>query len=336
VPVNQNQIAKRLGISQRAVSFALNGKPGVSEATRQRITELAKEMGYRPSSAARAMRSSTSRQVGILMHDAGVKRSVRLHPFEFMVGMNSVLEPAGYVLSMVQMTDVETGDFAVKRVFSEHGLDGMIVVASLIEPVRRRLAELMEQVIWCDAWVKEPQGCLWRDELEAGRLAGQAAVDAGYRQLVFVREADTDPLRNYQHDQLRLAGVRAAAEPAGAEVIQYILQVRDGPPYPEQIEAFRPHLRRGVAIVASTYAHAPIIANFAMQHEMVPRRDYGLVCCDDSDEIRRQFPQLSRSTFDRFDMGRRAARMLLKRFRSADADVPSWVEVPTWHAGMTL
>ncbi len=39
-------IAKALGISPAAVSFALNGKQGVSEATREIILEKAREMGY--------------------------------------------------------------------------------------------------------------------------------------------------------------------------------------------------------------------------------------------------------------------------------------------------
>lgn len=39
-------IAKKLGISTASVSVALNGKPGVSAATRQRILAAAAEMGY--------------------------------------------------------------------------------------------------------------------------------------------------------------------------------------------------------------------------------------------------------------------------------------------------
>ena len=39
-------IAKKLGISTASVSVALNGKPGVSAATRQRILAAAAELGY--------------------------------------------------------------------------------------------------------------------------------------------------------------------------------------------------------------------------------------------------------------------------------------------------
>lgn len=45
-------IARRAGVSKGAVSYALNGRPGVSEATRRRITEIARELGWAPSARA--------------------------------------------------------------------------------------------------------------------------------------------------------------------------------------------------------------------------------------------------------------------------------------------
>ena len=46
--ITAKEIAKRLGLSTASVSVALNGKPGVSPATRQRILAAAAEMGYAP------------------------------------------------------------------------------------------------------------------------------------------------------------------------------------------------------------------------------------------------------------------------------------------------
>lgn len=44
--ITAKELAKHLGLSEAAVSMALNNKPGVSTATRQRIMEAAKELGY--------------------------------------------------------------------------------------------------------------------------------------------------------------------------------------------------------------------------------------------------------------------------------------------------
>ena len=43
--VKMQDIAEKLGVSTMTVSKALSGKSGVSEQTRQRIKELAEEMG---------------------------------------------------------------------------------------------------------------------------------------------------------------------------------------------------------------------------------------------------------------------------------------------------
>ena len=41
-------VAEAVGLSPAAVSLALRGKDGVSEATRARIVEAARTLGYRP------------------------------------------------------------------------------------------------------------------------------------------------------------------------------------------------------------------------------------------------------------------------------------------------
>ena len=44
--VTAKDVAQRLGVSPAAVSLALRGRPGVSEGTRERILETARQMGY--------------------------------------------------------------------------------------------------------------------------------------------------------------------------------------------------------------------------------------------------------------------------------------------------
>ena len=46
--VTLKQIARHVGVSQPLVTYALNGKPGVSEVMRQKILDAATEMGYSP------------------------------------------------------------------------------------------------------------------------------------------------------------------------------------------------------------------------------------------------------------------------------------------------
>src|SRR5450631_4549834 len=60
-------IARRLDISKAAVSYALNGQPGVSSATRQRVLDLAKDLGWYPSSSARALSGAETGVIGLVL-----------------------------------------------------------------------------------------------------------------------------------------------------------------------------------------------------------------------------------------------------------------------------
>jgi DNA-binding LacI/PurR family transcriptional regulator len=59
-----DDVARRAGVSSAAVSFAMNGRPGVGEATRDRILRAAEELGWRPSAPARALTQSSPASSG--------------------------------------------------------------------------------------------------------------------------------------------------------------------------------------------------------------------------------------------------------------------------------
>ncbi|MFD6137602.1 LacI family DNA-binding transcriptional regulator [Isoptericola sp. NPDC060257] len=51
-------VARAAGVSIAVVSYALNGRPGVSERTRRHVLRTAADLGWRPSAAARSLRSA--------------------------------------------------------------------------------------------------------------------------------------------------------------------------------------------------------------------------------------------------------------------------------------
>lgn len=67
MPVTLADVAREVGVSTATASVALNGKPGVSEATRRRVRDAAGRLGYRPSTIGRALRQSRTGMVGLYM-----------------------------------------------------------------------------------------------------------------------------------------------------------------------------------------------------------------------------------------------------------------------------
>ena len=71
--VSIKDIAKACGVSAATVSKALHDQKDVSEETKERVRQTAKELGYLPNAAARALKTNRSKNIGVLYsEDAGM------------------------------------------------------------------------------------------------------------------------------------------------------------------------------------------------------------------------------------------------------------------------
>ena len=62
-------IAQRCGVSVATVSKALNGHQDIGEPTRQKVLAAARELGYTVNSAARALKTNRTFNLGVLFID---------------------------------------------------------------------------------------------------------------------------------------------------------------------------------------------------------------------------------------------------------------------------
>ena len=91
-------VARKAGVSKGLVSFALNDRPGVASDTRERILEVAREMGWTPSLRARALSTGRSYACGLV-----IGRStdvIAADPFfhSFIAGLEDEFSVSGQVL----------------------------------------------------------------------------------------------------------------------------------------------------------------------------------------------------------------------------------------------
>jgi LacI family transcriptional regulator len=84
------ELAKHLGLSPTTVSRALNGYPEVSEATRERVTEAAVRLGYRPNASATRLATGRVGAIGVALP---LERSLHFGPHvsEFLSGIGERL-----------------------------------------------------------------------------------------------------------------------------------------------------------------------------------------------------------------------------------------------------
>lgn len=119
------QLSARLGLSPTTVSRALNGYPEVSERTRERVIEAAKEVGYEPNVTARRLARGAVDAIGIV-HPAGAGHLDDPRFLEVVDGLTERFSKAGIDLLIASARQKE--ELATyKRLLQGRRVDGFIV-----------------------------------------------------------------------------------------------------------------------------------------------------------------------------------------------------------------
>ncbi|HEX4095843.1 MAG TPA: LacI family DNA-binding transcriptional regulator, partial [Caulobacteraceae bacterium] len=66
--VTITDVARRAGVSMKTVSRVMNAEPHVREEVRDKVLRIARELRYRPKTAARSLAGSRSYQVGFVLN----------------------------------------------------------------------------------------------------------------------------------------------------------------------------------------------------------------------------------------------------------------------------
>ncbi len=120
------RLSKHLGLSQTTVSRALNGYPDVSAATRERVTNAAREVGYSPNPLARRLAKGRLEAVGVIM-SVGVGNFGDPFYSEFLAGVAEVFHQADMDLLVVAAPTGEEELSAYRRMVEGRRVDGLIV-----------------------------------------------------------------------------------------------------------------------------------------------------------------------------------------------------------------
>ena len=130
-------VARRAGVSKGAVSFALNDRPGVAPQTRERILAAARDLGWQPSTRARALSRSRAFAVGLVMRRA--PELLGADPFfpQFLAGVESVLAGRGSALVLQVVGDDDEAEAASYRRLAGQGrVDGVFLNDMLVDDHR--------------------------------------------------------------------------------------------------------------------------------------------------------------------------------------------------------
>ncbi|MFF2995122.1 LacI family DNA-binding transcriptional regulator [Streptomyces sp. NPDC057950] len=302
-------IAQRAGVSQSAVSFALNDRPGVSEITRDRVRRVAEQLGWRPSTAARALSGEGAATVGLVVARPADTLGVDSFFLQLISGIQEVLAERHLGLLFQVVEDVGDECAVYRRWWAEHRVDGVLVVDPRTDDPRPDLLEelgLPAVVIGGVPDTRHPgMSTVWADDAGAMASVVGELYALGHRRIAHIAG-----LPGLAHTERRIRTLRAEAERRGlSEVRSLTTDYSDS----EGAAVTRRVLESGAPPTALVYDNDVMaVAGVATATELgflVPR-DVSVVAWEDSALCRMVRPWLSALSRDTVEFGRTAAREL--------------------------
>lgn len=206
-------VARVAGVSKGAVSFALNDRPGVARETRERILAVARELGWTPRVAARALSVSQALALGLVI--ARPPETLRADPFfpTFIAGIEGVLSEHGFALLLQVILDPAREEESYRRLAEQGRVDGVFLTDLRIGDSRPGL--LAEIGLPAVAVGPDVEGCplavVCVDDRPGISAAVQHLLDLGHRRIAHVAGPSTllhgCTRRQAWSDTLRAAGV---------------------------------------------------------------------------------------------------------------------------------
>ncbi len=171
-------VARLAGVSGQTVSRVANERHNVDAVTRDRVQAAMRELGYRPNSAARALRNGQFRSIGVIVFELSSFGTTRT-----LDAVAAAATISGYAINLLPVLDVNQR--AVTNAFSrlgEQAVDGVIILieAHTLDEAGVLLPEGLPVVV-VDSSAHYDYPIVDTNQAQGARLATEHLLDLGHK-----------------------------------------------------------------------------------------------------------------------------------------------------------
>jgi LacI family transcriptional regulator len=306
-------VAAQAGVSVSAVSRVLSKHPSarVSEATRRRIFDAARDLQYRPNFAGRALKSARTRVVGLVVPDLTNALFA-----ELLRGAEDEARECDYMVLLGRSDNLSAGGEVIGRLIGEGRVDGMVVqVGDGVPPAG--LGEILASgapIVLINSVYEGHVGSVLLDDVEGARRATEHLIQCGH-----VRIALANGLRRSYTARQRGIGFRSALTEAGLAPPGRAYETRLGYTATDGRAALRRLMDLSVpptgVVMANVNAAIGLLAEARVAGIRVPR-DLSVVSVHDSWTAENTWPPLTAVRMPFYAMGRAAVRAVIARIET--------------------
>lgn len=242
MPVTIKDIAKKAGVSHTTVSRALNGNPAISEKTATAIREIAVELGYLPSAAARGLKTRHSGALGVL-----VSRIDNPYFGEIIQGIEDTIKGTGYSTFVASSYLDPVHEKNIIQAFGEHRVEGVIIGSV---PVQRKNISLLNSygipaVVINNQSSWNQKYTISHDDAYGAQQVTQYLMGLGHHKIAYLGNTRA---RNINDN--RLTGFQNALHSANLERNPRLIQSLDGGEFEHGVKGMRALLDSGEEFTA--------------------------------------------------------------------------------------
>lgn len=212
--VSMKDISVACGVSVATVSKALNDHADIGAETKNRVRQVAKQMGYFPNSAAKALKTNRTHNLGVLFEEDD--HSGLTHDFFAGVldSLKSAAEEKGYDITFVNGCRTRPDRMSYLEHCRYRGFDGVVLVCvNFYDPEVLELVNSSIPTVTIDHIFNNVCAVV-SDNVKGMRELVQYVYDKGHRRIAYIHGANSTSAIT----QRRLASFYKTAEDLGLKI----------------------------------------------------------------------------------------------------------------------
>jgi DNA-binding LacI/PurR family transcriptional regulator len=214
--VKISDVARHAGVSPSTVSYVLSGKRSISDQTRRRVLESVRTLGYRPHAGARALASSRSNVIALVLP---LRSGIHV-PVVMQMAISAVTTARAHDHDVLLLTQDE-GVGGLERVAGTALVDAIIVMDVELHDARLPVLRSLDRPSVLIGFPADAAGltCIDLDFEAAGAACAAHLADLGHREIALIGAPPAVYERGTGFAERTKAGFQRAAADRGVRAL---------------------------------------------------------------------------------------------------------------------
>jgi LacI family transcriptional regulator len=217
-------VAQKAGVSISVASNALNDRGRVNAETRERVKQVAQELGYVPNYLARKLRSENGHSIGAVIAAPQEQVTSERYFNESAYAFGRAAAETDYKFHLIHLLESEFSEAQLYATLSDDAVDGVIIVAPLltqIDAIVQAMGRLphIPYILFSVSPDIPDVSYVDSDGQAGGRIAIRHFLSLGHTRIAYLA-----PPGSNSNSRDRLRGCQEEMRRAGLSLFSYTLQ----------------------------------------------------------------------------------------------------------------